>query len=531
MAAETTRLRSRRKLSPLDRAVLRQDVASIRRILRADPAAANQMIEDEDEEGGFVTALHVACASGWLAGCHLMVGAGAKVDSPSHWTPLMQACRDGHAECAQFFLSRGASTSTRDGDEFQPLMIAAYYGRVECVRVLLDHGANIHYRIRRLKVIDDSEVDMNALSAASRNGDASCVQLLLERKASVQQVRDPPPLMWAVEAPSVACARLLLEHRASVDVGTPAFAFQPLMSASQQGDLEMTLTLLDAHADPNRVSRMDGVTATALSLACFHGATECVRMLLDRGADPNLGSPFREDVWRDKMSVAFFSAFISSQMESLQLVQAYGAGRSPAVIAMPYTTPDDARSYLLAILHFRASTTFHDDVVNWLVETWDLVSPLCYPNLISLSHAEAALARGGSLYARVQAGLRTPLDIASHVVIAGNDSGALPVAQLLLKAAKSWSPQTHRLFPPFVRQRAVQLLMMGYKWASGTCFLGEHQAIFDIWVDHVMPKVLVRPKGAIPDLQCLLQYERLTPGSFEALIIYQDPVHPSERFD
>jgi hypothetical protein len=217
-------------------------------------------------------------------------------------------------------------------------------------------------------------------------------------------------------------------------------------------------------------------------------------------------------------------------------VRAYGAGTSPAVITMPCSTPEDARSHLLDILSFAESTTlhddttFHDDVVDWLVETQDLVSPLCYPNLISLSHAEAALAGGCSLYAQAQAGLRTPLDVASHVVQL-NDTGALPVAQLLLEAAKSWSLQTHQLFPPFVRQRALQLMMIGHTLASCTGFFGEHQALFDVWVAHVLPKVLVRPKGAIPHLRCLLKYERLIPGSFEARILYGDPVHALERFD
>jgi hypothetical protein len=65
------------------------------------------------------------------------------------------------------------------------------------------------------------------------------------------------------------------------------FKFTPLMEAATKGHAEMIRLLLKKGADPN--IKGGTVEQTALMLACWHGHEPVVRLLLDGGADPMLG--------------------------------------------------------------------------------------------------------------------------------------------------------------------------------------------------------------------------------------------------
>ena len=75
---------------------------------------------------------------------------------------------------------------------------------------------------------------------------------------------------------------------------------------------------------------------------------------------------------------------------------------------------------------------------------------------------------------------------------------AVEVGRLILKAAE-WSPQSHELFPTAARQRAVEVMRLGYLIAwDEERFNGEGAApgLVDLWRSFVLPRVVARAAAA-----------------------------------
>ena len=72
------------------------------------------------------------------------------------------------------------------------------------------------------------------------------------------------------------------------------------------------------------------------------------------------------------------------------------------------------------------------------------------------------------------------------------------MGRLILKAAE-WSPQSHELFPTAARQRAVEVMRLGYLIAwDEERFNGEGAApgLVDLWRSFVLPGVVARAAAA-----------------------------------
>ena len=53
-----------------------------------------------------------------------------------------------------------------------------------------------------------------------------------------------------------------------------------------------------------------------------------------------------------------------------------------------------------------------------------------------------------------------------------------------------WGPPTHELFPAAARERAVQLLLLGHRLSREERFFMQEAALFDVWLEHVMPRAM-----------------------------------------
>jgi len=87
---------------------------------------------------------------------------------------------------------------------------------------------------------------------------------------------------------AVSAALVLLARLASAQAPPPTKAEQ-LQDAARKGDAAAVKKLLDEGVDVNTKFRYD---ATALFYACDHGHVEVVKVLLDKGANPNLKDTF-----------------------------------------------------------------------------------------------------------------------------------------------------------------------------------------------------------------------------------------------
>ncbi len=141
-------------------------------ILRADANAVRAT-----NEFGW-TALHVAAFAGNAATARVLVDAGADIHlrarSSFRNTPLQVALLTGQYSTAKLLLERGADPLDRQAEGFAPIHEAAFLGRADLVQLLLDHGAEVNSR---------SDDGRTALSVAAKGKHTAVLELLRAKGA------------------------------------------------------------------------------------------------------------------------------------------------------------------------------------------------------------------------------------------------------------------------------------------------------------------------------------------------------------
>jgi ankyrin repeat protein len=248
----------------------------VRMLLRAgaDPNAANRY---------GVTPLQAAAVNGTASITGMLAEAGADVNAvlPEGETVLMTAARTGNTATVELLLERGADIDARErwyGES--ALMWAAAENHPGAVRVLLRHGAEMDSR--------------------------SAVQELENRRhgQSVLPLGGWTPMMYAARQGALDAGRVLAEAGADLDAIDPDGA-TALVIAIINANYDFAGLLLGTGADPNVVDSKAamGPLYAAIDmhrLAVGHGrpnprstdaldSVDLVRLLLERGADPNAG--------------------------------------------------------------------------------------------------------------------------------------------------------------------------------------------------------------------------------------------------
>jgi cytochrome c len=122
-----------------------------------------------------------------------------------------------------------------------------------------------------------------AIHDAAQKGDVAAIAAALDTGANVNESDGTAtPLYYAVRRGHFEAAKLLIERGADVNMPS-ALGALPLAPAAGRGKIEFIKLLLDHGANPNSVIDSE----TVLHIAVKRGCLDCVKALVEAGADVN----------------------------------------------------------------------------------------------------------------------------------------------------------------------------------------------------------------------------------------------------
>ncbi|XP_032423517.1 ankyrin repeat domain-containing protein 50 [Xiphophorus hellerii] len=261
------------------------------------------------------TALCLAAARGSLEVVRALLDRGLDENHKDDlgWTPLHAAACEGHRAVCAALTDQGsmARVGEMDIEGRTPLILAAQEGHLSAVKLLLDKRSPIDHR---------AYDGHSALSAAFLEGHTEVAELLMKRGADtdVRDAEGRPLLYLLVLEGSLDMATLVIEKGGVPLESRDSEGRTALHVASWQGSVEIVDLLLKHGANPNaqdtegrppihsvawtgngkvghRLMEANSVHidlachqgATALSIAAQEGHVNIVKMLLEKGANPN----------------------------------------------------------------------------------------------------------------------------------------------------------------------------------------------------------------------------------------------------
>jgi uncharacterized protein len=376
-------------------------------VMNKNKAALRVLLEKKADvnapQADGATALHWAVQWDDSETADLLIGAGANVKAANRdgATPLFLACENGDAPMIEKLLKAGEDANAvvlTHGET--ALMMAARSGKVDAVKVLLDHGAKVNAKENLggttalmwaadenhaavIKLLAEHGADLNlqgkivTAAGGQRGGNGnsgvkgsaaappvlSAAAAALAVAAETAEDYVPPPkvkggltaLVMAARNDNLESVRALLAAGGDINK-TSADGTSPLLAAVQNGFYDVGAALLAQGANPNiangkgwtplyiAVKNRNLETGT-IPLPNTVGALDFIKLLLDRGANPNLRisadtevhSGFKAQWLKEAGATPFFRAAVSGDLTVMKLLMAHGA--DPMIATSDHTTP------------------------------------------------------------------------------------------------------------------------------------------------------------------------------------------------
>lgn len=199
--------------------------------------------------------------------------------TPNKWTPLLVLLERENVPklLLEAFLDHGADINVDGSRSLRALQMACVNGDLECVRTILEH---------KVEEIDDPDDDGNtALHQVCLNGHRKCLGLLIDRDANINLRNNlqRTPLHVAAFRGFPDCVRILLEKSADPHCfdsrgRTPLFA--ACLSESQEAAKSILAGLIDANHTVSEINNATKRDRTPLRQASYRGFDEVVALII-----------------------------------------------------------------------------------------------------------------------------------------------------------------------------------------------------------------------------------------------------------
>ena len=285
----------------------------------------------------------------------LAEGADIKVVDQFGRNSLWHAAYGGHEEIAKLLLDSGVDPNSADQSGGTPLHEAAEQGHQNLVRMLLNRGADSSAK---------DDLGYTAMHRAARNGHSDVVKVLLDSGVvpNILDGRGATPLYAAALHGQENVARILLASGADATVKDHR-GRTSLHWAAGGNHLKIVEMLLDSGADVNAKEEHDETPLYYAAKHYDHNVVEVAKLLLGRGADPNISNKSRYTALDKALSegkVALIEllkahgakALHTGVMIPFELLQADGTKRLDAEIMTAHI--DDIRILKVSKIHFAA---------------------------------------------------------------------------------------------------------------------------------------------------------------------------------
>jgi ankyrin repeat protein len=337
------------------------------------------------------TALQYAVYNDNAAEVRRLLKAGADVSIANNYgaTPMGLAAEAGNAEIIKLLLEAGANADSPNPDGQTALMAVARTGTVEAAELLVKHGAKVDARERwggqtALMWASARRHPQMMQFLISKGADADARSINRDYQRHVTAEGRPKsldsggftPLLYAARENCLACVKVLLDNKADIDLPDPD-GVSPLLLAIMNSNWDLAKQLIEAGADVNewdiygesplftavgQRNQLSGGHGTIDPLNQTNGIT-IVRMLLERGANPNMQLFFRPANLRGSTntrgSTPLIRAATNADLEVVKLLLQHGADarlmmadrQTPMMAVLAGRAPEAQALELIGLLH------------------------------------------------------------------------------------------------------------------------------------------------------------------------------------